>query len=626
VIAASLLAPDVAGATPPGVNGSIAFQRHEGGTVHVMTVTPNGALARVIATGDNPAWSSGGTRLAFGGPSPTGHGEVFSVAADGSDPRQITSLGETADFAAWSPDDSKVAFAANTSMTGNYDIWVAEADGDNATNLTANPAEDIQPSWSPDGTKLAFQSNREGNHEIYVMNAAGGTATNLSQRPASGEESPDWSPDGSKIVFSSFAAGASEVFVMNADGTGLDQVTQHGGMHPTWSPDGQRIAFGTGPFYDIATIRVDGTEQRILTESGQDLLPTWQPVAASNVTTTTLEPSDASIVYGEDVAFEARVASSGATPTGAIQFRVAGTDEGAPLPLDAGGTAEFSAPYLLDVGDVVSATYGGDATLGWSVGEAALTVRPATTSTALSVSPNPVPTGGTVTVTVAVANHDTDILPFGSIQFSVDGAPLGDPLTLDDNGLLSVGFVADVAPGQYVVSADYVDDFGGPADFRPSNASTIVQVVGAGGAPPASPAPPPAGASGPNISDTVIRVRLERYGIRRAKDLRRRGFDAFTRTGPRFVAPTAGVLTEQYVARVPGASSARRVLVASGTRQFSVAGSGNVKPRLTRAGKRLVRRPGKLRVQLRVRFAPAGSPPPITITERATVRPRGQPR
>jgi hypothetical protein len=109
--------------------------------------------------------------------------------------------------------------------------------------------------------------------------------------------------------------------------------------------------------------------------------------------------------------------------------------------------------------------------------------------------------------------------------------------------------------------------------------------------------------------------------MRRAKDLRRRGFAALTRTGPRFFAPTPGKLTERYLAHTPGASSsARRVLIASGTRRFDVKGTGSVKPRLTRAGKRLVARAGKLRVQLRVRFAPAASASPITITERATVR------
>ena len=327
--------PGVAGATPPGANGSIAFQRHVNGSVDVMVMAPNGALQRTIMSdADNPAWSASGTRVAVGARSAAGNGEIFTMAGDGSDRRQITTLGQSADFPAWSPDDAKIAFAAYSTTSGYWDVWVVESDGENPSNVTAHAAEDIMPTWSPDGTKLAFQSNRDGNREIYVIDAAGGVATNLTQRPISEEEYPDWSPDGTKLVFSSYRVNVgSDIYVISADGTGLQQLTHAGGATmPTWSPDGQRIAFtSSAPGSEIATMRADGTQVRVLTDnSDSDLMPSWQPVAAGNLTTTTLVPSAASIIYGEDVVFETVVTSTGPTPSGVVQLHVDGIDEGAP--------------------------------------------------------------------------------------------------------------------------------------------------------------------------------------------------------------------------------------------------------------------------------------------------------
>jgi len=47
------------------------------------------------------------------------------------------------------------------------------ADGTAQTRLTNSPAVDQYAAWSPDGQKIAFASTRDGNYEIYVMNADG---------------------------------------------------------------------------------------------------------------------------------------------------------------------------------------------------------------------------------------------------------------------------------------------------------------------------------------------------------------------------------------------------------------------------------------------------------------------
>ena len=43
------------------------------------------------------------------------------------------------------------------------------ADGTEPTNLTQSAGDDWAPVWSPDGQRIAFASNRDGNTEVYVV-------------------------------------------------------------------------------------------------------------------------------------------------------------------------------------------------------------------------------------------------------------------------------------------------------------------------------------------------------------------------------------------------------------------------------------------------------------------------
>jgi TolB protein len=58
--------------------------------------------------------------------------------------------------------------ATTTSQTASKDeIWTMQANGSGLRRLTSNTAEDLAPNWSPDGSRLVFSSDRSGNYEIY---------------------------------------------------------------------------------------------------------------------------------------------------------------------------------------------------------------------------------------------------------------------------------------------------------------------------------------------------------------------------------------------------------------------------------------------------------------------------
>jgi Tol biopolymer transport system component len=185
----------------------IAFQSDRlgtGTTLWVMNADGTSQHAIVSAAGATytaPTWSPDGTRIAYAkhvvscAPVCVGTDSIWTVAPDGSDPRQLfTAPGDTND-PVWSPDGTKIAFESNTG--GDYDVYVMNADGSGVRDLTNHPALDASPAWSPDGRRIAFLSDRakKSYREIYVMSAAGGRATRLTHSPAGfSSEQPDWQP------------------------------------------------------------------------------------------------------------------------------------------------------------------------------------------------------------------------------------------------------------------------------------------------------------------------------------------------------------------------------------------------------------------------------------------------
>jgi Tol biopolymer transport system component len=111
--------------------------------------------------------------------------------------------------------------------------------------------------------ELAFVSTRDGSAHIYVATANGSSVRRLTR----GEE-PAWSPDGKRIAFHvvSPVTGAFQIRVINVDGTG-ERVLTESGANAAWSPDGSRIAFNTvegKPDAGIYVINSDGTGLRLL--------------------------------------------------------------------------------------------------------------------------------------------------------------------------------------------------------------------------------------------------------------------------------------------------------------------------------------------------------------------------
>ncbi len=151
----------------------------------------------------------------------------------------------------WSPDGSKIAFAA-VEQGPNSDIFVVEVDGSNVLRLTNDAAMDSYPSWSPDGTRVIYDNgggipldaaDLSITQEIYTVAATGGTPVRLTHDDV-GEKQAVYSPDGTQIAVS---RGSGGIWVMRADGSHPYRVHGIEGnlFSPRWSPDGTKIAYLT---------------------------------------------------------------------------------------------------------------------------------------------------------------------------------------------------------------------------------------------------------------------------------------------------------------------------------------------------------------------------------------------
>ncbi len=274
----------------PGANGAIAFVRVIAGPSPsgvplakppwIYVVSPDGVGARPLTTGFDydPAWSPDGTLLAFSRvTSPTAadsaqSSEIFAAAADGSGVQRLTTNGVAEKSPTWSPDGSRLAFAAEGA------IWTMRADGSDR-RLVIRDA--LAPSWSPNGRWIAY--SRDASIEIVRPDGTG--RRRVAQSSYYGDkfgygESVEWTPDG-RIAF---VGDDLVVRTRTVDVPGRRRVAA--GREPAWSPDGQWVAMTVWgrdePFSDrLDIVAADGGRRRALTESvapTSDFQPDWQPV------------------------------------------------------------------------------------------------------------------------------------------------------------------------------------------------------------------------------------------------------------------------------------------------------------------------------------------------------------
>ena len=207
--------------------------------------------------------------------------KIWTVAADGSQVRQLTNPQGGADyFPSWSPNGTRIVFATGTA--GNGDIVVMNADGTGAVSIAPDNGQDNFPVWSPAGDQIAFASDRDGSWGIWLVDVAGGPARKVSGDLVAIE--PAWSPDARSLVVQGDSGEAFDLYRIHLDGSPAERLTAtpHDDKRPDVSPDGKWLAFESDRAggSQIFIMPAAGGPARQVTSGGYNFGAHWWPEVA----------------------------------------------------------------------------------------------------------------------------------------------------------------------------------------------------------------------------------------------------------------------------------------------------------------------------------------------------------
>ena len=180
-------------------------------------------------------------------------GNLWSCRDDGSERLQLSSSPLFVEFAAISPDGSKVAFAAKQSGKKER-LFVVPTSGGSPRELSAGQFSIREVSWSPDGDSITFHDATDPEHSfVRAIDLKTMEVTTLSD--ASGQLGIFRSPDGRYLVAASEDGRKLTLYdfttkkwsdLANASSTGYKQ----------WSSDSKYVYFDTGFSAESAFYRV----------------------------------------------------------------------------------------------------------------------------------------------------------------------------------------------------------------------------------------------------------------------------------------------------------------------------------------------------------------------------------
>ena len=144
-----------------------------------------------------------------------GHGDVWIINADGSDPINLTQ-GRDCASPAWSPDGTKIAYIASG------EIWLMDADGSNPQQVTDDAVDKARLFWSEDGSNIYYIAVPTW----PIPDEWDGPDAFVTALDGSGSSSADWN-----------FMGQFEIWAADIDGDNWVELTNGlGGREPAWQP------------------------------------------------------------------------------------------------------------------------------------------------------------------------------------------------------------------------------------------------------------------------------------------------------------------------------------------------------------------------------------------------------
>ena len=163
--------------------------------------------------------------------------------ADGTGQERISARGARDFNPAWSPGGSRIAFSSDRSWanggTGSREIYNMATGGSDVRRITKDQDKDDQPSFAPSGDRLVWASDLETNVNSAIWEADALTGRNYVRRTSGlGDAEPVVSPDGRWIAFSSLCRYSQcdrmHIYRVARDGSDPQLLTTRDGHAPDW--------------------------------------------------------------------------------------------------------------------------------------------------------------------------------------------------------------------------------------------------------------------------------------------------------------------------------------------------------------------------------------------------------
>jgi Tol biopolymer transport system component len=160
---------------------------------------------------------------ATSGTPPSGHWNIFTMATDGSDVRQVTDGDWVDQRPALSPDGSTIAFISDRGRG----LWLVAADGGEPRPLTEGQLL-YRPAWSPDGSMLyTFRITKE-RRQAGTVSLDTGVFTPFANDDRGNTHGPWPDPRGDRLIVHSDRDGAWRLWELPFDGSPMRKLSPPG--------------------------------------------------------------------------------------------------------------------------------------------------------------------------------------------------------------------------------------------------------------------------------------------------------------------------------------------------------------------------------------------------------------